>query len=279
MWPYRPPISPVFLKSGQDSSSWCQTPKAGVPNMQLQPLTLQGGSLPWNPHFCGPFQGHRSQPVCVSSLPTWFHMELSYKKTLVLQSLSASPHLVFGECCSTWRFLFKLENTCFGLLQWLSWQRTHLPMQETQRLRFNPWIRGSPGEGNGNPLQSSCLENPMTEEPGGLQPAGSQRATHDWACPLPHLLCTVVWASAVQWGESATHTLTSPPFWILFPFTDVFLFVMAGEFHTLLPWHLDFFSQISGKKCFQSARVQLQQPGSQPEEMDGVSDDDVSSDS
>ena len=32
----------------------------------------------------------------------------------------------------------------------------------------------SPGEGNGKPLQYSCLENPMTEEPGGLQPMGSQ---------------------------------------------------------------------------------------------------------
>ena len=26
----------------------------------------------------------------------------------------------------------------------------------------------SPGEGHGNPLQYSCLENPWTEEPGGL---------------------------------------------------------------------------------------------------------------
>ena len=26
-----------------------------------------------------------------------------------------------------------------------------------------------PGEGNGNPLQHSCLENSMKEEPGGLQ--------------------------------------------------------------------------------------------------------------
>ena len=26
----------------------------------------------------------------------------------------------------------------------------------------------SPGEGNGNPLQYSCLEKSMTEEPGGL---------------------------------------------------------------------------------------------------------------
>ena len=33
----------------------------------------------------------------------------------------------------------------------------------------------SPGEGNGNPLQYSYLENP-TEEPGGLQFIGSQKS-------------------------------------------------------------------------------------------------------
>ena len=37
----------------------------------------------------------------------------------------------------------------------------------------------SPGEGNGNSLQYSCLENPMTEEPGRLQSTGSQRVRHD----------------------------------------------------------------------------------------------------
>ena len=37
----------------------------------------------------------------------------------------------------------------------------------------------SPGEGNGNLLQYSCLENPMTEEPGKLQSMRSQRAGHD----------------------------------------------------------------------------------------------------
>ena len=37
----------------------------------------------------------------------------------------------------------------------------------------------SPGEGNGNPLQYSCLENPMGEEPGGLQSMGSQRVVHN----------------------------------------------------------------------------------------------------
>ena len=35
------------------------------------------------------------------------------------------------------------------------------------------------GEGNGTPLQYSCLENPWTEEPGGLQSMGSLRVGHD----------------------------------------------------------------------------------------------------
>ena len=37
----------------------------------------------------------------------------------------------------------------------------------------------SPGEGHGNPLQYSCLENAKTEEPGGLWSMGSQRVGHD----------------------------------------------------------------------------------------------------
>ena len=34
----------------------------------------------------------------------------------------------------------------------------------------------SPGEGNGNPLQYPCLENPWTEEPGRLQSMRSQKS-------------------------------------------------------------------------------------------------------
>ena len=37
----------------------------------------------------------------------------------------------------------------------------------------------SPGEGNSNPLQYSCLENSWTEKPGRLQPTGSQRVGHN----------------------------------------------------------------------------------------------------
>ena len=32
------------------------------------------------------------------------------------------------------------------------------------------------GEGNGNTLQYCCLDNPMEEEPGGLQSMGSQKS-------------------------------------------------------------------------------------------------------
>jgi len=37
----------------------------------------------------------------------------------------------------------------------------------------------SPEGGNGNPLQYSCLGNPMDREPGGLQSMESQRVGHD----------------------------------------------------------------------------------------------------
>ena len=39
----------------------------------------------------------------------------------------------------------------------------------------------SPGVGNGNMLQYSCLGNSWTEEAGGLRSKGLQRAIHDWA--------------------------------------------------------------------------------------------------
>ena len=43
-------------------------------------------------------------------------------------------------------------------------------------LGSTPGSGRSPGEGNGNTLQYSCLENPWTEKPGGLQSRGSQES-------------------------------------------------------------------------------------------------------
>ena len=42
-----------------------------------------------------------------------------------------------------------------------------------------PGLGRSSGEGNGNPLQYSCLENPMDRGACRLQSMGSQRVGHD----------------------------------------------------------------------------------------------------
>ena len=44
---------------------------------------------------------------------------------------------------------------------------------------FKSTSRNSCREGNGTPLQYSCLENPMDGEPGRLQSMGSLRVGHD----------------------------------------------------------------------------------------------------
>ena len=50
----------------------------------------------------------------------------------------------------------------------------------TERLHFY-FSLSCIGEGNGNPLQCSCLENPRDREPGGLPSMGSHRVGHDWS--------------------------------------------------------------------------------------------------
>ena len=50
----------------------------------------------------------------------------------------------------------------------------------TERLHFH-FSLSCIGEGNGNPLQCSCLENPRDGEPGRLPSMGSHRVGHDWS--------------------------------------------------------------------------------------------------
>ena len=45
-----------------------------------------------------------------------------------------------------------------------------------------------PGEGNGNPLQYSCLENPMDQKPGGLWSMGCKRVGYDLVTKQQHNL-------------------------------------------------------------------------------------------
>ena len=45
-----------------------------------------------------------------------------------------------------------------------------------KRHGFHPWVGKIPWRRNGNPLQYTCLEIPWTEDPGELQPTGSQKS-------------------------------------------------------------------------------------------------------
>ena len=51
-------------------------------------------------------------------------------------------------------------------------------LDTTERLPFH-FSLSCIGEGNGNPLQRSCLENPRDREPGGLPSMGSHRVRYD----------------------------------------------------------------------------------------------------
>ena len=74
----------------------------------------------------------------------------------------------------------------------------------------------SPGEGNGNPLQYSCLKIPRTEEPSGLQFMGSIPWRRKWK-PTPVLLPenskdkrSLVGYSS--WGRKESDTTERPHF-------------------------------------------------------------------
>ena len=53
-------------------------------------------------------------------------------------------------------------------------------LDTTERLHFH-FSLSCIGEGNGNPLQCSCLENPRDGDPGGLLSMGSHKVGHDWS--------------------------------------------------------------------------------------------------
>ena len=58
---------------------------------------------------------------------------------------------------------------------WATVHRVTLSRTRLKRLSMHACI----GEGNGNPLQYSFLENPGTEEPGGLPTMGLHKLGHD----------------------------------------------------------------------------------------------------
>ena len=61
-----------------------------------------------------------------------------------------------------------------------------------------PGLGGSPGEGNGNPLQYSCLENPMDRGAWRATVHRVARVRHDWATTHHHHHALLSQCSAFQ---------------------------------------------------------------------------------
>ena len=72
--------------------------------------------------------------------------------------------IVHGVAESDTTEQLSLSQTRIGLPRWLSGKE----ICQFRRHGFDPWVRRSPGAGNGKPLQYSFLENPLDSGPGGL---------------------------------------------------------------------------------------------------------------
>ena len=72
----------------------------------------------------------------------------------------------------------------------------------TEQLHFH-FSLSCIGEGNDNPLQCSCLENPRDREPGGLPSMGSHRVGDD--------LSDLAAAAYHFWASQVVLVVKSPP--------------------------------------------------------------------
>ena len=80
-----------------------------------------------------------------------------------------------------------------------------LPPMRGTRVWLIPGLGRSPGEGNGNPLQYSCLETPMDGGAWWATVHGLQRVGHNWVTSLTHsrdfinlLFCRIVLTAFVD---------------------------------------------------------------------------------
>ena len=108
---------------------------------------------------------------------TWKHFGISH-----ISEISLTPGLFLS--CSVVQKYKKKKKIVYSsilLVEISTWNSTDSNLPSGFELCPSRW---KDGEGNGIPLQHSCLENPMDEEPGGLQSMGSHRVGHDWATSL-----------------------------------------------------------------------------------------------
>ena len=102
-----------------------------------------------------------------------------------------------------------------GLPRWLSGKNPPANAGDAGDTGSIPGLGKSPGVGNGNLPQCSCLENPP-EEPGGLQSTGFHRVAQDWA---------------THTHAKVTHKFVKLPCFCVL--NDFFLWVLMAHVYTL----------------------------------------------
>ena len=101
-----------------------------------------------------------------------------------------------------------ITTCCMGLPWWL----------RAKECRFNPWVRKIPGEGNGSPLQYSCLGNLMDREAWQAVVHGVARVRHDLVTiqqPVLYEMArdTVSNQTTPHQDDLRTKSSASQPFW------------------------------------------------------------------
>ena len=109
------------------------------------------------------------------------------------------------------------------------------PMQET-------WVWRSSGEGNGNPLQYSCLENPMDRGVWWATVHGVARGGHDSASKPNFLLDALCFEFSVPDTKMRISGVLLVLAW--HAFTQAFIFNFSESFYSRCFWHraCNFFS-------------------------------------
>ena len=163
--------------SRQEYWSWLPFPSPGdLPNPGTEPgsPTLQADTLPSEPPGKPLWERKRKTRKCQDQLCCCSGKQSNVNSN---QANTQSRKATFKMTGKFGTFLFILSPSS-GFPDGSDQRKICL---QCGRPRFDPGSGRSHGEGHGNPLQYSCLENPWTEEPGGLLSVGLQRVRHDWA--------------------------------------------------------------------------------------------------
>jgi len=103
-----------------------------------------------------------------------FHLIIKATVELFLANTSVDYHFLNKGTASDSENLLNIQ--CVTNLGFPGGSVVKKPPANAGDMNLIPEWRRSPGEGNGNPVQYSCLGIPWTEQPDGLQSMGSQKS-------------------------------------------------------------------------------------------------------